>query len=107
MNTLLSQLAISANDAINDATTDTTYVSGDNEPSLVARLVAPLPDLLVENWSNDLAKGELHVTSAFCHPRPQAHWDSTHCRLTVDYFRGCDEISISTPIIANKPAVIP
>lgn len=75
---MLSQLANSANDAIDDATTDTTYVSGDNEPSLVARLVARLPDLLVDKWSNHFAAGDLHVTSAFCHPRPQAHWDSVH-----------------------------
>lgn len=73
-----SQLAKSANDAIDYATKDKTYVSGDDEPSLVARLVASLPKLLVDNWSKHYAAGELHVTSTFCHHMPQAHWDSLH-----------------------------
>jgi hypothetical protein len=75
---LSSQLAKSANDAIDDATKDKTYVSGDDEASLVARLVASLPKLLVDNWTKHYAAGELHVTSTFCHHMPQAHWDSLH-----------------------------
>jgi len=73
---LRSQLAIAADNAVDAATQDQTFVVGDNEPSLVARLVATLPDRLVQAWSKHFDAGELHISSAFCHPRPQAHWDS-------------------------------
>jgi hypothetical protein len=73
---LISPLAQAANVAIDAATNDTTYVDGRTEPSLVARLVASLPHLLVNEWLGAFPAGELHVTSVFCHHMPQAHWDS-------------------------------
>ena len=71
-----SKIAAAADRAINIATRDKTYVHGTNEPSLVARLVAALPVQLVKRWGIHFGPGVVQVTSAFCHPRPQAHWDS-------------------------------
>lgn len=70
-----SKLSAAADRAVNISTRDTRYVCGDSEPSLVARLVAALPDQLVKRWRPYFATGMLEVTSAFCHPRPQAHWE--------------------------------
>ena len=71
-----STIALAADRAVDAATQDTTYVAGTNEPSLVARLVAALPDLLVQQWRPHFPSGLLHVSSAFCHQRPQVHWDA-------------------------------
>jgi hypothetical protein len=70
-----SKLSDAANQAINDATLDSSFVPGETEPSLVARLVAALPDLLVAAWSPYFVGKQLYVTSVFCHHIPQVHWD--------------------------------
>lgn len=73
----LTDLALAADDAINQARLDNTIIDGSDEPDQVARLVTSLPKLLVDAWHKYVKSGALTVSAAFCHAKPKVSWKST------------------------------
>lgn len=72
----LTHLIQTAESAISQSRQDDSIVKGTSEPNQVARIVAGLPEMLVNAWGPYVKTGALTVSGVFCHAKPYVSWES-------------------------------